>query len=479
MFAMSHLALGQMLLLENKVTAAKEHFDPRCFIALTSALRILATNAEMLGQVEELLALAIEIAKQLQETVKIEREQFLSRQSNLRDSEIADDEGDNDDEDGEDEEDWTQQESVTLEINAGLVDASNALILLLIQLDRPKDAEPHLSALNYKYRLSSDVLAYKLPRKGPWRSDIPFVKAIDNALPKTALEYLQGAFDPTSVFWNEHFYCPDTPYFSYTHPLDNSIAPKSAMDQLIRYVHSLAVKLFPQVAEAKAAEWWTHCRTHNSGHQLHFDSAHEGQSDKKRKRIGPVHPIVSCVVYLSEGVGGPTMVTNQRLGDPLADRGWMVESAVNRLVVFDGSVLHGVIPGKGFHPEATTARRTSFMIAFWDHVDIKPSAENIPGSARPFPYNISPDIYTWPKLHTAKTPATWPGPVPEQVTYVTPTPLDRVWQSVPDSEIKPDSQVSNLQKTGIDLEVVEEHLELGYSKSELGLPNYNLVFQGF
>ncbi|KAJ3028066.1 UNVERIFIED_CONTAM: hypothetical protein HDU68_002517 [Siphonaria sp. JEL0065] len=480
MFCLCHLHLGKLDLLENNVTSARVHFETavkvfpyssRALLALGNSIRVLAKDSGMLDVVEQFLEKAIKCAKELQENVDVEHEEFMARQAEGKDDEEEDDSED-------EEEDWTQQESVTLEINAGLIDASNALILLRIQLDRAADAEPLLTEMNYKFRLASDVLAYKLPRKGPWRGDVPFVKAIDNALPPQALEYLQTAFHPMSVFWKQHFYCPDTPYFSYTHPLaDIGDAPKSAIDQLILYVHGLASKLFPKVKQAKAAEWWTHCRTHNSGHQLHFDSAHEGKSDKKRKRVGPIHPIVSCVIYLSEGAGGPTMVTNQRLGDPLADRGWMVESVVNRLVVFDGSVLHGVIPGKGFHPDPD-ARRTSFMIAFWDHVDVKPSPENIPGSARPFPYTISSDVYTWPSLHTVKSPALWPGPVPESLEHVIPSPLDRVWQSVPDSE-QPSSTSGKREQALETQEILEEHLELGYSKSELGLPNYNLVFQGF
>ena len=40
-------------------------------------------------------------------------------------------------------------------------------------------------------------------------------------------------------------------------------------------------------------------------------------------------------------VGGPTLVTDQRLGGPLATRGWLAYPAVNRVTVFDGRVLHG------------------------------------------------------------------------------------------------------------------------------------------
>lgn len=59
------------------------------------------------------------------------------------------------------------------------------------------------------------------------------------------------------------------------------------------------------------------------------------------------NPIVSTVFYVTGEVGGPTLVTPQAFGETtLASHGWMVSPRVNRLTVFDGSVLHGVIPGK-------------------------------------------------------------------------------------------------------------------------------------
>ena len=54
------------------------------------------------------------------------------------------------------------------------------------------------------------------------------------------------------------------------------------------------------------------------------------------------------MVYVTGDVGGPTLVTTQRLTSKrLADRGWIVHPRVNRVCMFDGGVLHGVIPGRG------------------------------------------------------------------------------------------------------------------------------------
>ncbi|KAJ3240151.1 hypothetical protein HDU78_002484 [Chytriomyces hyalinus] len=494
MFAMAHLHMGRILCLRSLFgDALSKHFEigvqvfpysARLFHALGNARKSVAKTIADLEQVEDAFKHAVRISKDL----ALKRDSFNEKlDEQKRDLEENDE---NDDDDDEDDDSWVLEASVDDEINAGR-DAENALILLLIQLGRSSEAAPLLESGGYKYRLSDAVLAYSFTEnsKGPWRlHDIPFVKAIDSALPDPALRYLQNAFAKDSVFWKEHYYGPDTPYFSYSHalptPTEKDAHPRSSVDQLIHYVHKLVSKLLPQVSEAKSAEWWVHSRVHSAGHQLHFDSAHEGKSGAtsgdnktKRRRMGPVHPIASCVIYLSEGCGGPTMVTNQRLGDPLADRGWMVASRVNRLVVFDGSVLHGVIPGKGVCGDAglDEGRRTSFMIAFWDHVDIKPSPDNTPGSGRPFPYNVSKDVYTWPQQHQPNTNEKWPGAVPDKLHHVIPVPLEAVWEAIGETG----GAATEKESDAIQAILTEGDLELGYSKSRLGLPNYNLVFQGF
>ncbi|KAJ3224318.1 hypothetical protein HDU81_008623 [Chytriomyces hyalinus] len=491
MFAMAHLHMGRILCLSSLFgDALLQHFEvavqvfpysPRLFYALGNAKKSVAKSSADLEKVEHSFKEAVRISKDLAVKRDLFNEKMDKQKMDL--DENVDEEDDDDDDDS-----WLLEASVDDEINAGR-DAENALILLLIQLGRSNEAAPLLESGGYKYRLSDAVLAYSFAEnsKGPWRlHDIPFVKAIDSALPDPALRYLQKAFARDSVFWKEHYYGPDTPYFSYSHalptPNEKQTHPRSSMDQLIHYVHKLVTKLLPQVSEAKSAEWWVHSRVHSAGHQLHFDSAHEGKSGAatsgdnktKKRRVGPVHPIASCVIYLSEGCGGPTMVTNQRLGDPLADRGWMVESRVNRLVVFDGSVLHGVIPGKGVCSDAGSdeGRRTSFMIAFWDHVDIKPSPDNTPGSGRPFPYDVNKAVYTWPQLHQPNTNENWPGAVPENLHHVIPAPLEGVWEAIGET-------VAEKESDAVQAILTEDDLELGYSKSRLGLPNYNLVFQGF
>jgi hypothetical protein len=50
----------------------------------------------------------------------------------------------------------------------------------------------------------------------------------------------------------------------------------------------------------------------------------------------------------------------------LSNHGWLVCPKENRLVVFDGSLLHCVLPGSGVQT-SPNARRITFMVALWEH----------------------------------------------------------------------------------------------------------------
>ncbi|KAJ3390181.1 hypothetical protein HDU84_007877 [Entophlyctis sp. JEL0112] len=476
-FALAKLVLGELCLFGNRISDAAVEFNAaravfpfsaRILLASGSALRALAANAKDMLEVEKLLKDAIAAANVLVEARK-SRQLHVGAVDNQRSDDSEDDTNDGDSSDSDSDDDsWLDDETVDAEIASG-TDAKNALTLHLLQQGRPDEAKELLQSLGYKFRLSSSVLRYSLNKAKAASNSflpVPFVKAIDNALPQDALEYLTNAFEPRSPFWKEHFYSPCTPYFSYTHALlADEEPPKSALDQLITYVHRRVKNLFPAVAKAKAAEWYTKFILQHFLRSI--IPGKSGKSSNNKLKRGPQHPIVSCVIYLSENVGGPTLVTNQRLGDPLADCGWIVESKINRLVCFDGSVLHGVVPGRDFHANVHE-RRTSFMIAFWDHIDIQPDPKDIPGSARPFPGPGG--RFSWTKLHAVKSPHDWPGAVLNDVQTVVPSRLEAVWEVV-ESESRNAKKRKAVDSKGVD--------GLSYSQSDLGLPNYDLVFQGF
>ena len=203
-------------------------------------------------------------------------------------------------------------------------------------------------------------------------------------------------FCAESKFWHQHGYHePGCGFFSYAHKLPpwnsddagDTHPLKSTMDAVVRHVWRVAAHAFPKAKDATAAEWWAHCRPHGSGHQMHFDSDDEGMGGVIR------HPICSAIVFVTGGVGGPTLVTDQTSASKrLARRGWLVEPVGGRVAVFDGRYLHGVVPGRGpgprlprdhparvagFTPSTSDrdARRITLMVAFWDDVKTRPGGD--------------------------------------------------------------------------------------------------------
>lgn len=283
--------------------------------------------------------------------------------------------------------------------------------LLLMICQRPPlpqneaDLQRTLRAGGYVCRLAPQILRY--PRNAPAsetfdRALAPprgTTAALDGALPDGMLRHLQRAFAPSSPFWREHGYrcgLRRSPFFSYVHSLEGP--PRCGFDRILRLLQRRAAEAgFAQAAKAKFVEWWAHCRPHGVGHQLHFDSDDEGNG-------GVRNPLLSSALYLTGGgIGGPTLVTNQRMGEArMATRGWMVMPEENRYLLFDGKLLHGVVPGRGkasatagAQTRGGSGRRISLMVAYWHSIEQRQSS--IPCAARPFPYKRSPSI-TWPTL---------------------------------------------------------------------------------
>ncbi len=104
------------------------------------------------------------------------------------------------------------------------------------------------------------------------------------------------------------------------------------------------------------------------------------------------------VLYLTEGVGGPTLVTPQAFNTPqLPTHGWLVHPRLNRLTVFRGDVLHGVIPGRASveQPPATASSinggdssppfRVTVMVALWEDIRVRRHPPGQFGAAMAWP----------------------------------------------------------------------------------------------
>jgi len=355
-----------------------------------------------------------------------------------------------------------------------LAQANDALTLLCIQKSEynPKEVFRLLRGGGYVARLSQDVLRYKLP-SDVINSDQPKVqhsttalacpcRLYDDALPKEDLNVLINALCPEdSSYWKDHSYSvyPPTPYFSYAFDLkDDTLKKLGALGKYVQTIQRLSSNLPSKGRESKKripqyAEVWAHHRPHCSGHQLHFDSDNEGRGEVK-------HPLVSSILYLSEeGCGGPSLMTDQRLGDTeLAQNGWLAYPKRNRLVVFDGSVLHGVIPGRGYVGQR---KRVTLMVALWEDIRIREGDE--PGAARPLPrVNQQTKSAPIPEWYDKLTLTTQDGKQKGKST----NPTTEGLQHVPD-QVEP-IRLGSVFTTSSGKQIKEGRM-----------PHYDTVFQGF
>jgi len=334
--------------------------------------------------------------------------------------------------------------------------AASKLARLLYQEGRAAEAEPLLIEHGFSHRLSTPVLcgghascnpAGGEGGRGRAKGRDDLLAIVDDVFPESMLAHLQALFDVDSPFWREHnYHSKSTGYFSYTHALD--CPPSSNLDQIMHYLWKLAIVKFPEASRATRVEWWAHNRPHPSGHQLHFDSDNEGLG-------GVRNPIVTSVCYLSQGMGGPTLITDQNVSDStLACTGWLVHPKKNRFVVFDGQVLHGVIPGRSFNP-SHGSRRVTWMVAFWESITERGSAEEGPCASRNFPVE-GQTKYTWCNSLFHKKDE---------------------WR---EEELSFDNHKSGADDAVSVAQVFSSVLRPGASEGEAtGMPQYDACFQGF
>lgn len=326
---------------------------------------------------------------------------------------------------------WEMSPSKREQVVAG-VSAAYTLALLLAQEGQEAESDHYLGALGFRLKLSSQILHYAKPQPNPppEESTVGF-QVLDNTLPKVLLEALQDGFVKGTRFWEDHGY-PTDHFFSYHYTLADP--PKNLVEQTILEIRPLVRRVYPEMKSVIGAEWWVHKRGTGGGHQLHFDldERHLNSGNGVRSAL------CTSILYLTGGsCFGPTLVTDQHLKAGLAKNGWLVHPKANRMVIFDGSQLHGVIPGRPLDKVSTeklnNLPRVTIMIAWWIE-DVRYKGEVRYGE---FAGNFTvPDFsrkdvhYTWnldiPVLD-AKLPSIAPSPI--AVPQVSP-----VWEKVLERE---------------------------------------------
>lgn len=113
-----------------------------------------------------------------------------------------------------------------------------------------------------------------------------------------------------------------------------------------------------------------------------------------------IHPMVSSVLYLDDGgsSGAPTVVIDQNLSGECRDKAWLCKPKTARLLLFDGSLLHGVAPHIS-DSGASPGTRLTLLIGWWGAQVV-----TIPQSSQLGPNMIMPAAISglqWPALFRA------------------------------------------------------------------------------
>jgi len=292
-------------------------------------------------------------------------------------------------------------------------DASLRLSLLLCQQGRSSAADKLLARMGYRIRLSDQIINYPYRSKLCPQSGVEAesVCVINGAVPTEVLEQLHTALGPSRApFWAEHFY-PEVGFFSYNFRLDSCAT--NLIEELILYLRPLVTRHFPDVASAHSAEWWMHSKSADQwqGHALHYDSNEHSATSSS----DIAHPAVTSVVYLTEpssSIFGPTLVLDQRLGGHHAGQGFLVPPRRGRVLLFNGRLLHGVLPGKPWEQisplcsSSTDLRRLTLMIGWWTapvrHRPCPDMASRGQGGPVVFESNMKPPMHEdpnwlWPR----------------------------------------------------------------------------------
>ena len=134
------------------------------------------------------------------------------------------------------------------------------------------------------------------------------------------------------------------------------------------------------------------------------------------------HPAVSCVFYVSGDGTSPTVVTNESVhGDKDATTAYRCDPSENRLLMFPGDLLHGVIPAR---PIPSSNARITLMLGFWPR-DMPPATTGMPTRLE----HLGPNMLTplpgsrqaqsklrWRrKIHNLHTNPRWPTLVVEPI----------------------------------------------------------------
>jgi len=267
------------------------------------------------------------------------------------------------------------------------------------------EADLVLTRLGYRLRLSKFALGYNINRtvkrvdpSRDSRRPPSAVHAVDGAMPSKLFQSLQHALRPHSRYWSHFYSKAGNQFASHNITLDagdraGSVElrlnnSKSLFEQIAIIAQKILKFRFPQIKHATSVEVWAHKRPADGQHQLHYDMDEVllrtlGDDDNKRQKVqsqcGHVKssntdsriscPSVSCIITISPGASAaPTLICDQSITKHSgyeSNCGWLCYPEPNRLVAFEGSLLHGVVPGIPL-ANSTEGDRVTLMLGFWN-----------------------------------------------------------------------------------------------------------------
>ena len=224
--------------------------------------------------------------------------------------------------------------------------------LLLQDATTAKEGDALVWRLGFRLRLADEVLRYDVTLSRPPRRAPNAPRVVDQALSEANLRSLAAIFGRDAPYWPAHE--GSDGFYSYNVPLDDA----GPLGGFLRALRPAA-----GVDEATSGEIWAHSREADGAHQLHYDLDEAALRSTGATRS----PLKSSVFYLEtvDNAGAPTMIMERRLGDHEENAaGWLVAPRRNRLLTFDGSLLHCVVPPLPA-PADAARRRITVMVGWW------------------------------------------------------------------------------------------------------------------
>ena len=224
--------------------------------------------------------------------------------------------------------------------------------LLLQDAATAKEGDELVWRLGFRLRLADEALRYDATLRRPPRRAQNAPRVVDQALSASNLRSLAAIFGRDAGYWEAH--AGSDGFYSYNVPLDD----EGPLGGFLRALRPAA-----GVDEATSGEIWAHSREADGAHQLHYDLDEAALRSTGETRS----PIASSVFYLEtiDNDGAPTLVMERRLGDGSTNAaGWLCAPRPNRLLTFDGSLLHCVVPPIPA-PADAARRRVTVMVGWW------------------------------------------------------------------------------------------------------------------